>query len=193
VIWFEHAVLRLAVEDREGYRDACRRMIDRWERRHERDWLVFAAHACALAPGALGDQARVLGLAEQRLAVDPRSDWSTHVLGLALYRAGRSDGAIELLAARTDGTKDAPWDVLNWLVLAMAHHRLGRDEAVRHWLDRADQWVSERLRDAPGGRDRGVPPGWNWRDGIIMHLLQREAQGLVARSTELPPDPFARP
>jgi hypothetical protein len=71
---------------------------------------------------------------------------------------------------------------LDWLVIAMAQERLGHADESRRWLGRAETWVSDRLRGRPGGLDRGVPEGWHWRDGILLHLLLREARALFSQA-----------
>jgi WD40 repeat protein/tetratricopeptide (TPR) repeat protein len=190
-LWFDHAILRLAVGDTEGYRWACRRLLDGLARTNDLGWLELTAHACALAPGQPEDAEQARQLAERRRVIIPKI-WSDHVLGLALYRAGRFDEAVALLRGSLDRGPDWDRGVLDWLVLAMAHWKLGQPEEARRWLDRAGRWAEAQLRDSPGGLGRAVPEGWRWRDGILLHLLLREARALVAESTlELPDEVFA--
>jgi hypothetical protein len=76
----------------------------------------------------------------------------------------------------------------------MAYQKLGQPALARRWLDRAERWAEDRLRDRPGGPARAVPGGWHWRDGLLLHLLLREARAVVAETTlELPDDVFAPP
>jgi tetratricopeptide (TPR) repeat protein len=192
-LWFEQAILRLAAGDAAGYRSSCRFMLERLHRSSDVAWLEFAAHAQALAPDDPADRAQALELAQRRAAV-VREAWTEHVLGLALYRAGQFVAADARLRASLD--RDPGWDshALNWLVLAMVHQRLGRPDEARRWLERAESWVTARLRGRPGGVDRAIPDGWHWRDGIVLHLLLREARALVReKPQDLPDDPFADP
>jgi tetratricopeptide (TPR) repeat protein len=124
------------------------------------------------------------------MSVLPELSWSKHVLGLALYRAGRFAEADAQLR-RSPGS-DPTRDVLDWPVLAMAHQRLGQPDEARRWLDRADRWVETELRGRPGGADRAIPKNWHWRAGILLHLLLREARAVInADLPKLPDQPFA--
>ncbi len=102
---------------------------------------------CALAPNGPAEEARAVQLAEKRMSVFPDTSWSKHVLGLALDRAGRFAEAD--IRIRGNRASDLGWDyhVLDWLVLAMANHQLGRpDEARAAGAGR------------PLGRDRAARP-----------------------------------
>jgi tetratricopeptide (TPR) repeat protein len=190
-LWFEQAILCLAVGDAAGYGLSCRNMLKVLGSNDELVWLELAAHACVLAPDGPAQKGEALLLAQRRALVIPGS-WSDHVLGLALYRAGRFAEADALLQGSLD--RDPGWDfrVLDWLDLAMADQRLGRTDEARRWLERAERWVAPRLYGRPGGADRAVPENWNWRDGVQLHLLLREARALISAGlTELPADVFA--
>ncbi len=192
-LWFEQAILRLVVSDTAGYRSACRHMLDELRRTDEPAWLVFAAHAWALAPGGPAERAQALELAERRASAmaDP---WSDQVLALALYRAGRFAEANARLLGSLDLNPGWDFQVLDWLVLAMAHQRLGQPKEALRWRERAESWVAARLRGRPGGDDRAVPENWHWRDGMLLHLLLREDSALVRESLpDLPDNPFAAP
>src|SRR5262249_54799121 len=151
--------------DHEGYRKLCRRMFERFGQSKDPDDIALLAHTCVLLPGALGDQSRVLQLAEQRLAITkPPSlhhNWSVHVLSLAYYRSGKYQAAIDCL---TKAASDyANWEerAVNWLVLSMAHQRLGHAAEARQWLDKAASRIQEKQ---PQRGQPFVPPGWQWRD-----------------------------
>jgi tetratricopeptide (TPR) repeat protein len=177
---FHHVVLRVAAGDMAGYRSACDHLLDVLNKTNELDWLVFGAHAWVIAPEGPAATTRALQLAERRAAA-LHIPWSEHVLGLALYRAGRFAEADTRLRASLD--RDPGWDchVLDWLVLAMAQQQLGRSDEARRWLERAESWVAARLRGRPGGLERAVPEKWHWRDGVLLHLLLREARALCSQ------------
>jgi WD40 repeat protein len=194
-LWFEQAILHRAAGDATGYHWSCRHMLDVLGQpgNDERAWLEFTAHACVLDPDGPAERAQAVKLAERRALVVHQA-WSEHVLGLALYRARRfaeADARLEDSIRR-----DPAWEfqVLDWLVLAMTQQRLGRPDEARRWLDRAESWVADHLRDRPGGPDRAIPDHWRWRDGILLHLLLREARASVRNSLpDLPDDLFAAP
>ncbi len=190
-LWFEQAILRLAVSDAAGYRSACRHMLDVFHRTNEPTWLEFAAHAWALDPSAPDERAQALKLAERRASAMP-SPWSDHVLGLALYRAGRFAEADARLRGSLDVHPGWDFQVLDWLVLAMAHQRLGQPDEARRWRQQAENGVADRLRGRPSGDDRAVPKNRHWRDGMLLHLLLREDSALVREGLpDLPDNPFA--
>jgi hypothetical protein len=85
------------------------------------------------------------------------SAWSEHVLGLALYRAGRFAAADARLQGSLDRDPEWEYHPLDWLVLAMANQRLGRTDAARLWLERTETWVAVRVRGRPGAPDRAAP------------------------------------
>jgi serine/threonine-protein kinase len=179
-LWYEQAHLRLRVGDREGYRRLCALMHKTFGQSSDPDDVALLTHACALAPAALGDSALVVHLAEQRLTRIPQHDpWSTHVLGLAYYRAGRHRQTVEYLDQQLRRKTAWTHEALNWVVLAMAHHHLGQAAEARKWLDKADQWAAEKTRALPLKDGRAAPPGWHWRDWLELVYLRREAAALI--------------
>jgi eukaryotic-like serine/threonine-protein kinase len=192
--WFEQALLRLAVGDAKGYRVSSLHMLEVVRSSDKLEWLEFAAHTCALAPDSPAERTEALLLAQRRARAPLPAAWSDHILGMALYRARRFREAEALLRASLDRDPGWTWQVLDWLVLAMAQERLGRPDEARRWLDRAESWVAPRLSGRPGGADRAVPENWHWRAGMLLHLLLREARALVHEGQpELPADLFPKP
>jgi tetratricopeptide (TPR) repeat protein len=102
--------------------------------------------------------------------------WSVHILGLAYYRAGAPRKAIQHLRKRSD-SRVAAWkyDVVNWLVLALAYTRLGDTRQAQEWLDRADRAITEQKSSSRATGTTFVPPGWHWRDWLEVQLLREEA------------------
>jgi tetratricopeptide (TPR) repeat protein len=148
--------------------------------------LAYLAHTCVLAPDALPDRARVIQLAEQRLALSSATsfhvEWSGHILGLAYYRAGQYEKAVACLDE--DLKRQPTWEyaVTNWLVLAMAHQRLNHAAEAKRWLDRARQWVRERGGIPPEqGAPSAPPPAHAQGEGLVVRLLLREAEGVLGK------------
>jgi eukaryotic-like serine/threonine-protein kinase len=186
--WCDLAMMRLALGDVAGYRSCCRHMLHpfRVPGKDEAELFAFAAHAWAMAPDGPTECAQALLLARSRAATWP-DPWSEHVLGLALYRAGRFAEAETVLLRGLD--RDPNWEVqvLDWLVLAMAQQRLKRPGEARRWLERA----AARLPGRPGEAD-WVPEKWGLPDGVLAHLLLGEARALIgAEPPMLPEDIFA--
>ncbi len=147
------------------------------------NWHCYTAYTLAVAPGSPADAAQVLRIAKGWVEVS-HSAWSEQVFGLALYRAGRFAEAETWLRSFLDRHPLRDYHVFDWLVLAMADQRLGRPDEARRWLEQAETWAASRRRGRPGGSDRATPENWHWTDGVLLHLLLREARALVG--TELP-------
>ena len=190
-ILFENALLRLAVNDLPGYQASRTRMLELLRDQNTIPWKEFTAHAYVLAPIKPAEREEALRLAASRALIVP-TRWSDLVTGLALYRCGKF---AEAEARLKKGLELEPaWDyrVLIWLLLAMNDQMLGRHDDARSWSGRAERWVEERLRDRPGGIDRGIARNWRWRDGVLLHLLRREACSLLGKgSLDLPDNVFA--
>jgi serine/threonine protein kinase/WD40 repeat protein len=188
---FELAVLALASSDLALCRATRRYMLDVLARTGDREWLEYAAHTCVLAPEGPAERAHALRLAEKRVTIHTGA-WSEHVMALALYRAGRFTEAIARLESSIVAEPQWDYHILDWTILAMVYSKIGRHGEARQWLDRAESWVEARLRNRPGGVDRAIPEGWHWRDGILVHLLIRQARDVCREGTpELPADVFA--
>jgi tetratricopeptide (TPR) repeat protein len=99
-----------------------------------------------------------------------------HALGLAYYRAGRFEAAIEQLQKSVKGNWKNP--AANWLVLAMAHHRLGHANEARTWFEKAKHRIDFPDREVPG-EPRTVPQSIALYDVQACMVLRREAEVLL--------------
>jgi tetratricopeptide (TPR) repeat protein len=118
----------------------------------------------------------LLRLAEQRWATNLNDIWPRFVLGLAYYRAGRFEQAIQQLSKPP---------VYCWanVVLAMAHHRLGHVEEARRWLAKADEWYDNATRDVLDAPLFSPSRPWgNWWGWAEFQILHHEAKGLIEGS-----------
>src|SRR5262249_52958567 len=135
-------------------------------------------------PGVEPD--RVLRWAERAFEAN-RVSWYAHVLGLALYRAGRDDEAI----AFYEPWIDAFWQDIGYMenkaVLAMAHHRRGDAAKARDYLDQVDAWVRKAEADPELKKDRDQGVDW-----LPLQVLRLEAEALIRFDPAFPADPFAR-
>ena len=89
------------------------------------------------------------------------------------YRAGKFEAAIADLDQSARVFRRRPWD---WLILAMAHHKLGHaDEAKKH-LQEAVKWIEQANRtDAMGSGDQWL----SWHEPVEGEYLLREARALI--------------
>ncbi len=184
---FENAVLRLAVNDVAGYQATRTRMLEMLRDQNTIEWKEFTAHAYVLAPIKPAEREEALRLAASREPIVP-TNWSYLVTGQALYRCGKFAEAEARLKKGLELEPDWDHRVMFWLLLAMIDQKLGRQDDARSWSERAGRWIEERLRDRPGGLERGIPMNWRWRDGVLLHLLRREARSLRGEGSLYFPD-----
>jgi Flp pilus assembly protein TadD len=165
-VWNFLALAQLGAGDTDGYRKACASLLDQCA---ETGYANTMAWTCVLGADAVADLSRPVQLAEQAVAAGHFTGLST--LGAALYRAGRFGEAVEKLnqSVETQGRMGP----LDWLFLAMAHHRLGNTDEARHWLDRARQRLDQNLDSGTFGSEP------NWRERLERQLLRREAETLI--------------
>jgi tetratricopeptide (TPR) repeat protein len=172
----EMALLRLASGDPRGYQNACARLLEHLNEKDKPPATNPVVWTCTLAPGAVGDYARLVALAEDAVDGDPKNWTYNHTLGAVQYRAGEVETAIQRLnqAIKVEG-KDG--QVRDWLFLAMAYQRLGHPEDAKQWLDKAVRGIQQVTGDKIREGDRGKPLPWNQR--LELLLLRREAETLI--------------
>jgi serine/threonine-protein kinase len=169
------ALAHLAAGDRAGYRRACAALPGQTAGTDNPEATSWAVWTSVLSQDAISDPERAVALAEAALRGDPKSDKSAIALGAALYRAGRLDDAIQRLSnadARLQKAGKQPpaySPAYPWFFLAMAHHRLGRPDEARRWLERGVKRMEEEARDES--------LWWNRR--VTLQLLRQEAEALL--------------
>jgi tetratricopeptide (TPR) repeat protein len=136
--WLKLASYELLAGHTPAYRTACERMLERFGQTKNPIIARRIALRCVLSPQAVKDEQLVLQLAEQSVAKTPNDQLSVITLGAALYRAGQFEAAVHHCGPIAE-TRNP----LAWLVLAMAHHRLGHTEEARRWLDKAVQTMDK--------------------------------------------------
>jgi tetratricopeptide (TPR) repeat protein len=87
------------------------------------------------------DPAEAVLRAEKAVELEPGNGAYWNTLGVARYRAGAWQSAIDALekSAELRSGGDA-WD---WLFLAMAHWQVGEKQEARKWYDEAVSWMEE--------------------------------------------------
>ena len=173
--WYEYACLLLLAGDTAGYRRFCQEQIARAGTVKDPFLAYVLARTCGQAPGA-ADPAQVVRWGEQAVRSE-RNAWFLHTLGLALYRAGQYEQAIKLLE-ESDRANWGQRTLLNWLALALAHHRLGHAAAARRWLDKATAEL-KRVRDAKPNELADFPI----TDWLEAEVLRREAEEGIGASS----------
>ncbi len=169
----DRARLHLHLGDAAGYRAACQKMLRVFGTRDDVTTQNTLAWVCVLGrePPVAADRPVRLVEAALDKAQPAQRRFILNTLGTALYRAGRWEEAIRWLdeSVKAHGKGGIAED---WLVLAMAHHRLGQAEEAGRCYRRAN----ERLPPQGGAPSR--PDGnWSaWWDRIEQEMFLREAK-----------------
>jgi WD40 repeat protein len=135
----------------------------RWAIQHERNELILhpdyapacnaLARAYLTAPEALRDMEAALPLAEKAVREDSESARYRNTLGLAYYRAGRYQEAVEVLRPNLEreGDADLAFDLY---FLAMSYQRLRETVRARDFYDWAVRWSrAQRVGSAQDAED----------------------------------------
>jgi tetratricopeptide (TPR) repeat protein len=182
--YFLHALLRVFVGDGPGYRDACRRMLERFGDSTNPDACHQLAAVLAFAPESTVEPSRAVALAERAVA-ENRLVWRVAYLGMAHYRAGQFERAkAELLQSLSI---DPNWNPpMVHAALAMAHDRLGNTDQASAALAKAGSARDGRVEAMLAG-----PVGYwpcPWWDAVHGEIAYNEAYALI-HGSPLPEDP----
>jgi WD40 repeat protein/tetratricopeptide (TPR) repeat protein len=132
-----YALLLLRQGQRARYSEACAKLISRVrDEEQEATNAHSIAWVCALDPEAVPDFKPVLKLARTAARSQPNNPHARSTLGAVLYRSGQYQEAITELkeAIRLDNRSGS---ALEFLFLAMAHYRLGRQGEAQELLAKA--------------------------------------------------------
>jgi uncharacterized protein HemY len=181
---FEYAAVLIMAGDSEAYRQLCAGILDQPDVRGATGntrTKYLAARICALAPDAVPDPSRLVDLAQHADAEDPGRAWYLHTLGLTQYRADHLDDALRSVEASLAAEPAWEANVINWLLAALIHKRLGHADEAQQWAETAAEWCRSVSQGA-------LPaPGLHVHDRWACLLLQREVEALwQSRRTESP-------
>jgi tetratricopeptide (TPR) repeat protein len=186
----EHTSFLLLAGDTDNYRQTCKQMLERFGQTKNRDLAHQIALSCLLIPDAVSDQKLPLELAKRAAAGAPRNDWYEITLGVALYRTGQYQQAVQQLRQVVKTWPEDPYagagadggPVLTWLGLAMAHQRLGQSAEAGLWLNKATRRMDKELAEKEVGPLRMQSHVW-----AMCQVLRREAEAIAKGTTEKPP------
>ena len=155
-VWAHLAAAQLSLGNMDGYRKSCAYLLEHFDQGELWQDANTVAWFCLLSPDSGVDFARVVQVAEQALTRRDRNSPPTfrhdvlNTLGVALYRAGRYQEAIERLGKSMQAHPKGG-DPDDWLFLAMAHWKIGHANDARQWYDRAVEWME---KNASRNQDR---------------------------------------
>jgi tetratricopeptide (TPR) repeat protein len=187
--WNYAATLWAQSGDRTGYREHCRRMLDRFGGTTDPIIAERTAKACLVLPLGGPEQESACDLADRAVAMARGHwvrPWAESTQGLAAYRRERFTDAVAwadrcLARAPGDWNRELPAH----LVRAMALARLGHRDEARAAQARASDLYRATVAK-PGGRAQGA----GWHDQVICEILRREAEADFLDG-DFPTDPFA--
>jgi serine/threonine protein kinase/WD40 repeat protein/tetratricopeptide (TPR) repeat protein len=170
------ANLLLQKGDEQGYRKLCEDVAK------ELDQLPFDPMVAnntvwlfCLGPGAVTDYKGLVALAERAVKEhlnEQQRVIALNTLGVILYRAGRYQEAIDRLHERVKAGAAAGAPV-DWVFLAMAHHRLGHKSEANRWLEKLR---AHKVPDLRTSSDL-------WND-LEIPLFTREVEALLREEVE---------
>ena len=170
----EYAFLLLVLGDVKGYQNFCKELVTRPGEPRDDISAFQMARACSAAPCEAVEPSRLVQWATQAAATNAQP-WHKHVQGLAYYRAGQFELAIEKLKESNEsGWKEDPAGAQNWLVLAMAHQRLGHDDEAHECLITARKRIEQAQPKKPS-----EPIDMHQADWIPIQVLSRKAEALL--------------
>jgi len=171
--YYHMAVTQLVTEDKAGYAETCRRMLDRFLETNKPLEARFAAWTACLAPSSLSDYSPALDL-YQRLH---SGDAVGVELGALLYRAGEFSRARDelLRIAEIENPNSSPAYV--WYFLAMVEMKLGNRDTATAWAKKADERLAEQQSAAAYSTTL-------WNRVATERLLQSETRMVLQGTNE---------
>jgi tetratricopeptide (TPR) repeat protein len=185
--WYHAALAHLLRGDAGGHRRLCARALERFDRTEDPFAAAYLAWAGALDAEAGVDPARLLRLAERAAAADPDGYVMLRSLGSALLRAGRPEAALRRLNKAAGVQQQSP---MTWLLLALAHQRLGQADKARDRLRQAQRWIDQATPGGPAAA--GALPGSEslpWTERLGLQRLRREAEARLGGGAAVAPAP----
>ena len=160
----------------EGYRQLCRQMRVVFGGTKHLETCERMAKACTLLPPAATELAVIDQWADVAITSSPGKGWFQLAKGLADFRHGRFQSAVERLG-QSLLHRDLQRHGIPEAVLAMALHQLNRVEEAHAALAKALEHAQKRLprRDTGDLAERAN----GWLDLVTAEILLREARELI--------------
>lgn len=198
---YQAACLQLYLDDVSAYRRTCHDLMERFGGTKDRAVGERTAKACLLVAGAVDDPEMVMTLANQAVAPGATQYlmWFQTTKGMAEYRSGNNDAAVEWLTRSRDGfvATIAKQDRLSLqgvshaeglataeYFIAMVEHRRGRADASRQALEAARQLMATQVPPLAS-----VALKIQYENWLIVQLAAREAEEMFAGLPATVPTP----
>jgi WD40 repeat protein/Flp pilus assembly protein TadD len=166
----ELALVYLARGDLTHYRQECAALLRRYGDSKSGAVIAPILWTVSLDPEGIAGRSLVVSAKGLSLPAELKTYAFLRAAGASLYRAQKHQAAIQRLTEATGVQAQAP---ATWLLLALAHHRLGAAEA-RRWQGRATVWLEQARCARPGEAS-----AWErlaWQERLALELLSREAK-----------------
>jgi len=175
--WFQLACLHLLAGHTDEFMDHCRKTIKLHGNSREPEVDFHGGRILSVMPQDDQTRAHASKWAERAVSAVPTNAWYLHSLGLAHYRAGEYDRAIERLKESRKNFPD--WGgPLNALLLSMCYQSLKDPEAAFAERHKAEAWLNKINRDRPTAEWAMPPGGFSPSDWLEYQLLRRAAEKL---------------
>ncbi len=92
--------------------------------------------------------------------------------------AGEFDQAIARLRESCETKTVWSANVVNWLGLAMAYHKLGQTKEAQQWWDKVVHWIDAAVAKSPEPSLASIP-GLHPHDWLACLVMRREAEALL--------------
>jgi Flp pilus assembly protein TadD len=172
-------VALLAGGDQAGYRRICAKLLERSSPSTEVDSAArWTVKICTLSANADSDYTRPVSLAQQLVSASPRDPRYLMEFGVALYRSGRFDRAIEVEQKVLETAAQNRRPIAS-LFLAMAHQRLGHPNEATEHLVQARTWMEQEGTPLKPTDSKSFKTGFAWNQRWEMEFWRREAEALM--------------
>ena len=184
----EYAGVLLLLGDSARYQQFCKELSEKPDPTD--DYLAsLLARMCGLSTECGVGSQRIIQWAARGAKADPSAP-KLHGLGLAQFRAGQLDSAVENLQKSNDARWAQPAKSENWFVLAMVYQKRGEIDKGKQCLDKARQLLEEAKPKQPDSPPDPVIATCDW---VEVNLLAREATQLIEGPTTANPKSDASP
>jgi serine/threonine protein kinase/Tfp pilus assembly protein PilF len=171
--------LLLFIGDRSGYESVCEDMIERFATTNDPQMVRRTCWLCMISNPPFGRLDELVQMADYVLQSKPKDSLALRERGLAAYRDGDWEGALNWCAQsrKSNGRNDRV--AQNLFVEAMATHRLKKPSEAKMTFDQAVRAMQRAFPDAEMSayQSAGLMP--EWIDYLDCVILRREAEALL--------------